>query len=735
VFLGDEDTTLFAHWSINYFTITFKVNGGKSVSPQEYEYDEAISLPKTEKNSFKFGGWFLDSGFNTPMTLTRMPDDDLTLYAKWDRLYKITFKLEGGSCDEEYISLTTGDTFDDLPEATKDGHTFEGWYTSSDGGIKIEEGVTPFSEDITSIFAHWKVNQYNLAFRTYYETVIPTQKLDYDAYITLPTVERDDGYTLDGWYLDEDYSIPMTLTNMPARDLTLHAKWIGLYMIRFNPLGGICDTESIGLKHNSKYGRLPEATKDGYTFEGWFTEEGVAVTENSLFTEECDITLNAHWKIRQFTISFNVNGLAPQVYSFDELLDLPQPERESYTFLGWYLDPDFNEPMTLIKMPARDLPLYAKWSTTYKVTIKLSGGICDEQVLNMTLDSTFGHLPEATRIGHEFEGWFTEAEGGVKIEEDTPFTGDIGAIYAHWKINQYNIVFKTYYEIVIPPSKVDYDSYINVPQVERNDGYTLDGWYLDEDYTTPMTLTNMPANDLTLHAKWSRLFKIVFNTLGGSCDTESFTRKQNERYGTLPEATREGYDHKGWFDYEGTPVTENDYFTGDSDIVLYAHWNVKHFAVVFNTNGGSQLDPMIVDFGGVLNLPTELNKDGYTFDGWFLDESLEQPMNMTNMPARDITLYAKWTQIDKPVDSGVVIASVICGAAVLLGLIYLVLACFCSACAYHALLGRFNLFNKCACGQQLLKKIMPEPEPADACQLDDLYSSGVMESPSAPPTF
>ena len=51
-----------------------------------------------------------------------------------------------------------------------------------------------------------------------------------------------------------------------------------------------------------------------------------------------------------------------------------------------------------------------------------------------------GELPDVTREGYSFDGWYTAASGGTKITASTTVTGDV-TYYAHWIVNQYTMTF------------------------------------------------------------------------------------------------------------------------------------------------------------------------------------------------------------------------------------------------------------------------------------------------------
>lgn len=67
------------------------------------------------------------------------------------------------------------------------------------------------------------------------------------------------------------------------------------------------------------------------------------------------------------------------------------------------------------------------------------------------------------------------------------------------------------------------------------------------------------------------------------------------------------------------------------------------YTVTFDSNGGTIVDSIIVTSGSVITVLIESRKDGYTFDGWYKDEGLNEVWNFENDTVEtSITLYAKW---------------------------------------------------------------------------------------------
>lgn len=68
-------------------------------------------------------------------------------------LYTVTFNAFGGSVNESTRQVPQGSTIGELPTATKDGFNFGGWFTSAEGGLKVNSTYT-VSSDVT-LYARW----------------------------------------------------------------------------------------------------------------------------------------------------------------------------------------------------------------------------------------------------------------------------------------------------------------------------------------------------------------------------------------------------------------------------------------------------------------------------------------------------------------------------------------------------------------------------------------------------
>lgn len=168
----------------------------------------------------------------------------------------------------------------------------------------------------------------------------------------IPDEPTREGYTFDGWYLDgEKWFFSQ---NPVTKDITLVAKWIGnestLVFDGNEAQSG--EMEEI-LTHTGDVFTLPQCgfEKEGFNFVGWATSpDGHVVYSNGVEFEmgSESLTLYAVWSAEPYTITYELNGGTNNeynIYSYSALnlpVTLHKPQKEGYTFMGWYTSSDFS---------------------------------------------------------------------------------------------------------------------------------------------------------------------------------------------------------------------------------------------------------------------------------------------------------------------------------------------------------------------------------------------------------
>lgn len=149
------DQTLYAHWSINSYTITLKYGDGRADSTITQNYGTAITRPENPtRTGYTFTGWNKD----IPDT---MPAENLTITALWQiSSYIVTFDPNGGTLTgSKTMTVTYGDRYGDMPKVMPPNETLalRGWNTKQDGSgdyVWLNDKVQ-ITED-TTLYAQWE---------------------------------------------------------------------------------------------------------------------------------------------------------------------------------------------------------------------------------------------------------------------------------------------------------------------------------------------------------------------------------------------------------------------------------------------------------------------------------------------------------------------------------------------------------------------------------------------------
>ncbi len=156
----------------------------------------------------------------------------------------------------------------------------------------------------------------------------------------------------------------------------------------------------------------------------------------------------------------------------------------------------------------------------------------------------------------------------------------------------------------------------------------------------------VPAEVTKLTVQWTApTYAVTLNTNGGTiADGKDVTGYTYGVGATLPtDVTRTGYTFKGWYDNEGLtgdPVTAiGNTETGNKE--YWAKWEINQYTITVKPENGKADITITQDYGTPITAPADPTREGYTFMGW----DTEIP---TTMPAGNITLKARWKDIEKP---------------------------------------------------------------------------------------
>lgn len=505
---GQESATftLYAHWKANSYQAAFDANGGEgSMENQKFTYDKNGTLSRNAfvRAGYTFAGWAKAENADTAdyadeanvRNLTADADGIVTLYAVWKPVtYMVSFEkngADGGTMEEQMFTYDEERSLQ--PNGyTKTGYHFVGWasvitdkpevaYTD---GASVRNLTSTAGEKVT-LYAVWEANTYTITFNANdgAGATMPPQTFTYDAVaeaLSMNTYTRAH-YTFMGWAKEKtaekaEYKDKQAVRNLMTTEngeLTLYAVWSPeSFQVKLNPNGGTMTGETvITMQYGQKVGELPSPTRVGYTFKHWNTGingDGIDVDQNltaDLVANAGSDTLYAIWEANHYTARYDLNkgsGSSEPVAPGESVLDV-------------------------------------EYGSTYKI------------------------LPETSREGYTFDGWYTEATGGTKVENDTKVTrAENHTIYAHWTAISYTVTYNANGGSFADGSSgnksftVSYDGKYSLPADPVKSGYTFSGWYTEaaggEQITADTKMTT--AEDHTLYAHW-RDVKTITVIVGG----------------------------------------------------------------------------------------------------------------------------------------------------------------------------------------------------------------------------
>lgn len=184
-------------------------------------------------------------------------------------------------------------------------------------------------------------------------------------------------------------------------------------------------------------------------------------------------------------------------------------------------------------------------------------------------NSKFAELvPEPTKENYTFAGWYN---GNEKFDFTTVPTGDV-TLTAKWTANDYYVSFVTEHGDPPTSQNVKYNGTANDPGTLSEEGYTFDGWYTDDTYSTKFDFTKPIKSNTTVYARWTANdYEVSFITEHGKAPA-SQNVKYNETANDPGELTEDGYTFIGWYT-DHTCTTEFNFrtpITGDTKV--YAKW-------------------------------------------------------------------------------------------------------------------------------------------------------------------
>lgn len=345
------------------------------------------------------------------------------------------------------------------------------------------------------------------------------------------------------------------------------------YTITFDANGGICEVDTIDCKKKDTIYVPSEPTREGYTFLYW-EKDGSQFDFNEAITSS--FTLVAKWEIQKYDVIFDTDGgtyIEDQKVEYGKTIQVDNPTKEGYEFVGWSLNGEIYDVSTPIK---NNLILLAIWTDVkYTVTFDVAGGDELEPIKIKNGESLGKIIP--TKEHNSFVCWLLNGE---VYDPTTPITSNI-TLVASWKED---------YKVTIHYNNNDPDLVLYAKEGQSindlggidspiKEGYKFINFYYDEEFTKAMLIFSKINNDIDLYAKFSQIYYITYHLNGGTTKEELLTSYVVEDVENrnidlvLPE--KKGYFFRGWHEKEDCSDSNFYMITKKEarDITLFAKWD------------------------------------------------------------------------------------------------------------------------------------------------------------------
>ena len=239
----------------------------------------------------------------------------------------------------------------------------------------------------------------------------------------------------------------------------------------------------------------------------------------------------------------------------------------------------------------------------------------------------------------------TVTYSGSKKQWDAITKGSYnGVLENHLVCNTLEATFTADGTTFAPAQTIDRGGKFTKPAAPSKENHTFAGWYNgDEPFDFDADTTNAP-NVLNLVAKWDiNQYTVQFVSEHGSFADQTIEHGKPIDTAKLTIPTVEGFTFDGWYT-DDTRTKEFDFTQPiKRNTTVYAKWTAKDYEVSFITEHSDAPASQNVPYNKTATNPGELTAEGYTFIGWYTDNTHDSKKFDFSTPITgDTKVYAKW---------------------------------------------------------------------------------------------
>jgi uncharacterized repeat protein (TIGR02543 family) len=607
-----DQTTSNSAWlrgagSVNYTAAFFSRRGNGSDSPYEY-------------GRFDLANYAHQGNSSAPVRPA--------LWLSLEAQHLVTFDSQGGSVVAGK-SIKAGTALGELPTPTRSNYAFKGWFTDKDCSEANKVTSTTVVNADMKLYAKWEI------------------QLKAGDYVKL----ADQAWRV--LHVDPDKNqYLVTRENALTADELLAA----------NPTYVINDDKGVYFKAMTDHNYYSSESDTGYgnsllktTIDGYYD---LKIKDTADADKVLPVTLNSPTVVQ---LRSNLPSGAGSIGTSDNNLT-------HYTWSNFYKDTRFATEVNINGQRMAFALSHGDLNTTLGLTASNANSLLAFESKD---DSTYKYW---LRSGGDY--WYDAAYVSGNGKYETGFTGSIFRNQVHpslyldltksiEKINPIHYVSDKGNNYGANPTwYTASDLPITLKEADRT-AYTFGGWYQEKALQTPIITidTGGTTSKVVAYAKWTPdSYTLKYNTDNPTAGDQiaDIIKKAgvSTQHASGADLIKEGYSLKEWnTQQDGNGIGVNSvtrpyiedlvFYPGTNGGItnLYAIWEARNDVTVsFGTNGGSTINPISTKYNAMITSPANPTKDGYTFEGWYADQTLKTKIDLTTKRfLSSTTLYAKWT--------------------------------------------------------------------------------------------
>ena len=593
----------------------------------------------------------------------------------------ITYMVDGELFLKQVVMPTTVET---TSRPSKAGYTFIGWYAD-------EACTTPFDFDDyfadeaktdVTVYAGFEEIVASAVTIIYMADDVQFEVQVVDDGVTAPTsrVPGKPGSKFTGWYADEACTKLFDFEAYFAQEVkTSVIVYAGfevdedaVIQIIYYVDGNVAHTQNVTAQTSASDADEPD--KAGFVFAGWYAD--AACTElfdfDAYFESSLRNTVSVYAGFEEIVdvlLHYSVDGeiAHTQTVAYDTTAsDFADPDKDGYTFIGWFEDAACETPFDFESYfaqadKAAETTVYAGFEEIIEIFYYVDGALTWTQVVS---DDTTAAIPnEPGKAGYSFVGWYDREGDGAKLFDFEAYFAseqktDVN-VYAHFERIAEDAVQISYFADGQPWRTQTVQGGVATPETipaPTKKGYIFKGWYEDETFKTPFDLEAFMAeqdkSSIAVHARFDAIrVKLTYMSQGAEHEAVEVTIESAEPTVAVP--TKSGYEFIGWFEDDACETSFDyqeffaSYFTaGAADVTVYAGF-ARVATITYLADGATPASQeQTVTSSTSVSAAQTPKKPGYDFVGWYREGEQEEfdfaAYFEFDAERQDVTLHARF---------------------------------------------------------------------------------------------